>query len=243
MVWIAMAVEAAAPDTAVPRHHSVVAYLVSPTGHAEIEDEAFADRRRPKHPWQWRVFDPATGRDSLFMTLQCFPTRVRWDPDYRFVEYAVGDRIERAPWRIGARPLEQIRLPLDSALCDFWSDRAGGWHAVTQSSDEPAERGPIRILTSWDRRQDGRWRVAAVDTAAEGYGSCLDAGGLGGSERASAVKLQDMLDAMRGCQVRSDRQYFERPGNGRITDRMNDGSEAMACRARARASRSSGTLK
>src|SRR5437867_5451149 len=113
----------ASADSRSPRY--VVVYLVSAADDsaAEVEEEAFPDRRHPTHSWHWRVFDPASGRDTLFMALQSFPTRVRWDPALRFVEYAVSNCIERGAWGVGARPVGQARLALDSGLCAFWSDR------------------------------------------------------------------------------------------------------------------------
>lgn len=189
-------------DSRSPRY--VVAYLVSAADDsaAEVEEEAFPERRHSTHPWHWRVFDPASGRDTLFMALQSFPTRVRWDPAFRFVEYAVANRIERVPWRLGARPEEQARLPVDSCLCDFWSDSTGRWHVVTQLEVEEHPRpGYVfrrDIATRWDQDAGGTWRAAVEDSAGTHYGGCVERGRLAGRlGRPADVMLRDLLDSMR----------------------------------------------
>ena len=37
----------------------------------------------------------------MFLALESFPTRVQWDPGFRFVQYVVAGRIEPAAWRLG----------------------------------------------------------------------------------------------------------------------------------------------
>ena len=87
------AVIPAAVLTPSPRY--VVSYLISVAGDstAEVPEEAFPDRRLPPHPWQWRIFDPFSGRDTLFLALPSFPTRLRWDAGFRAVN---------TPWQIGS---------------------------------------------------------------------------------------------------------------------------------------------
>ncbi len=184
-----------------PSAHYVVSYIVSAAADsaAVVEDEAFPDRRHPTHLWHWRVFDPASGRDTLFLALPSFPTRVRWDPAFRFVEYAVGGRIERAAWRLGTRPQEQIRLPVDTCLCDFWSDSGGRWHVLTQVEVEehpaPGYVQPRQFATRWDQETGAAWRAAARDSAYDPFGGCLEWKTLG--TRPARVRLRDLLDSMR----------------------------------------------
>ena len=186
VIWIATSGEAA------PRR-SVVAYLVSATADSSvaIENEFMPDRRRPAHPWHWRVFDPVSGRDTLVLALASFPTRVRWDPDFRFVEYAIANRIEQADWRVGARPRVQTVLPVDTSLCDFWSDRDGHWHLITQEEGEHGQR-----IARWDQKPDGTWRVAAVDTVESDYAVCLETPRVVGPGRPAVVPLRALLDSM-----------------------------------------------
>ena len=193
---------AAAGDS--PSTRYVVAYLVSAAedSTAEVPEEVFPDRRLPSHPWQWRIYDPASGRDTLLLALTSFPTRVRWDPAFRFVEYAVAGRIERAEWRLGARPQEQTRLPVASRLCDFWADSAGRWHVITQREVESHPR-PGYVMsksyaTRWDQDESGTWRAAALDSGGDAFGGCFQSERLVvGTSRPPAVTIDATLDSMR----------------------------------------------
>jgi hypothetical protein len=184
-----------------PRY--VVSYLVSASRDTSVEapDEDLPDRKLSAHPWQWRVFDPASGRDTLLLALPFFPTRVRWDHDFRSVEYALDGRIERAEWRIGARPQVQVSLPLDSALCDFWMDGDGRWHVTTEREVEtrlsPGSVRSITYATRWDQEGGGRWRAAAVDSGGDAFGGCFDSEHLVGGPRLAMVTVKALLDSMR----------------------------------------------
>jgi hypothetical protein len=200
IVLVATETVMATPKAAFPSPRYVVSYVVSAGGNpAEAEEEAFPDGRHRAHSWHWRVYDPASGRDTLYLALPSFPTRVRWDPAFRFVEYAVTGRIERAAWRLGARPEEQIRLPMDSCLCDFWSDSTGRWHVLTQLEVEehpaPGYGQPHQFATRWDQDANDKWRLAARDSAYDPFGGCLEWKTLGA--RPPAARLRDMLDSMR----------------------------------------------
>jgi hypothetical protein len=127
---------------------------------------------------------------------------VRWDPAFRFVEYVVGNRIQRTPWRLGARPEDQVRLPMDSCLCDFWSDRTGRWHVFTQRQVEehpaPGYINHREFATRWDQEAPGTWRAAVQDSAGSHYGGCIEWTRLAeGTERPPDVMLRDLLDSMR----------------------------------------------
>ena len=152
-VAVALAVPAPRPTSPL---RQVVAYLVSAWADSAAveEDEALAGSPSTSHPWQWRVFDPQTGRDALFLALTSFPRRIWWDPEFRSVEYEVAGRRERAPWRLGARPKPLARSAVDapkegaqgvnpthvaaSALLDSMGI---GHHVVSELSRDPA-RGP-----------------------------------------------------------------------------------------------------
>jgi len=80
----------------------VVSYLVSATQDSEAwlpaEPELF---RLPPQPWNWHIFDPASGRDTLFLKLPSFPLLMQWNPQFTRVEFILGDRVERVPWTLG----------------------------------------------------------------------------------------------------------------------------------------------
>jgi len=182
----------------------VVAYIVSAENDstAEIPDEAFPDSRPVSHRWEWRIFDPASARDTLFLLLHTFPTRVRWDPEFRTVEYALGNRIERVAWRLGAKPQTEAMLPTYSCLCDFWSGGTGLWHVVMQRDAEyhpsPGYSNARQFITRWDRTREGTWRVVAADSAFDPYGGCEACASLTREiPRPRAVYAHALLDSMR----------------------------------------------
>jgi hypothetical protein len=143
--------------------------------------------RMPPHPWEWRVYDPRTGRDRLFLRLGSYPLLARWDSMHQSVEFIQGDEIQQAPWRLGAVPRVLAKVPTDSCLCDFWSDTAGGMHFVdqrevvvrTESTVVDARMVVHRVWAKqigrrWDlAKRSGQWQVGVVDSSAGGhYGEC-----------------------------------------------------------------------
>lgn len=131
----------------------------------------------PAHAWEWRIYDPSTGRDQLFRRLPSYPILVSWDSSYSAVELILRDRIVRTPWAFSAAVDEQAALPADTCLCDFWA--AGGtWHVVTQE-DIPTHLPDGRAWTAqvgkrWDLDPSTKeWHVAVIDSQAGGhYGEC-----------------------------------------------------------------------
>lgn len=181
----------------------VVSYLVAAGADSSVEipNEAFPDRRLARHPWQWRIFDPTDGRDTLFLNLPAFPTRIRWESRFQVVEYAIGNRVERAAWRLGAKPEVQAVLPVDSCLCDYWSDTSGQWHVVTQREvayhPRPGYESYRQFVTRWDLEPSGKWRAAAEDTLEDPYGGCEASDHLArGFPRAPVVLVGALLDSM-----------------------------------------------
>ena len=166
----------------------VVSYLVSATRDpkAWMPDEPGNPFRVPPHPWNWRIFDPASGRDTLFLTLPSFPLLMRWDPQFAYVEFILGDRAERVPWALGGKMVETAVLPVDSAYCDFWADSMGQFHLLTCG---------IESVRSWDRARSGRWHLAAVDSPATEF--CIPANPSRAGQRPSIVTVTSLLDSMR----------------------------------------------
>src|SRR5258706_13931740 len=70
-----------------PSHH-VVSYVVSAGVVPDRGVPAFPLPPLspvPDHPWQWRIFDPVTGRDTLLMNLRPYPLSVHWDCSFTAV--------------------------------------------------------------------------------------------------------------------------------------------------------------
>jgi hypothetical protein len=163
--------------------------------------DGIPSRKAVTEPWEWRLFDPATRRDTLFMTFDTFPAHMRWDPAFREVEFLLGDRVARAPWRSGAAMVEQVRLPSDSSVCDFWESRPGAWHALYQETfrTEAAEgySYELHVATRWDHAK-AAWVAAAVDTGGDNEGGCFTSERLEqDAPRPPRIEVQAMLDSMR----------------------------------------------
>jgi hypothetical protein len=134
----AVAARGSAPD--------LVSYLVC----ADCDTNAFIPEDReyrfhvPDLVWQWRLFDPARGRDTLLFDVPSFPLMVEWDSSFTYVEFISGNRLMRVPWRMGALPREMAQWPADSAFLDYWSDAGGRYHLVVL---DQAPRHPSEIHT------------------------------------------------------------------------------------------------
>lgn len=183
----------------------VVSYLVSASSDSNfwIPYEGGPTDVMPPHRWEWRLYDPRSGRDTLFLSLPTFPWGIRWDPSYAEVEFLVGDRIARAPWELGGGIEYLARVPSDSSLCDWWQDTSGGWHVVTQHevprSLPDGRQYVANVGMRWDLSgPSGTWHVAAVDSEAGGhYGECYVTAKLEqGCPRPKAIRVEDLLWAM-----------------------------------------------
>lgn len=134
------------------------------------------------------------------MTFDVVPTHMRWDPAFREVELLLGDRVMRVPWRSSATMVEQVRLPSDSSLCDFWESKPGTWHATYQETfrTEAAEGNSyeMSVITRWDHAK-AAWVAAAVDTGG-GDGGCFTTERIEeGAPRPQRIEIQAMIDSMR----------------------------------------------
>ncbi len=189
----------ATAGAAPPPSRHVVSYLVSIGDSTDNGVPAYYGvpfSRGPDHPWQWRIFDPVSKRDTLFMNLPSYPMRVRWDSSFTSVEFVAGGRIVRAPWRLGTKTRDMADLPPDSLVCDFWFDTSGRLHVLTQTDLEGSGDGVV--AKRWDRGSSGQWTVAVVDTGNEHYGGCFSSPRLeSGATRPRDVTVTALLDSMR----------------------------------------------
>ncbi len=179
----------------------VVSYLIS--GASDTNDWAPDEPYLfdvPRHVWHWRIFDPVTGKDTLFLELRSFPLLMQWDSLFTSVEFISGNRIVKVPWRLGGRARTLAPLPADSAFCDFWSDPDRRWHLVTQAMVTPDKgRDPVPVAVRWDQDRLGGWRRAVVDSpglseSGEGYESPKLQEG---ATRVRVVTVSSLLDSMR----------------------------------------------
>jgi hypothetical protein len=188
---------AAARPVKTPR---VVSYLVSDAGPPEAW---FGDPPSQPAPTDWRVYDPRTGREFPYLRLPSVPTRIRWEPSFRFVEYKLGDRVYRASWGANPNLAEVLRLPADSTICDFWEELDPGLWWCTRDRHLPEfRRGGYlytpslgEVWTSSDRgshwvltRADSCWREEGCECVQNPWRA---------SARTSRVRLEDLLDSMR----------------------------------------------
>lgn len=174
LVW-----DAHVPQAAPSSSRLVVSYLVSPEPDSIAGDpgEGNPTNIQPAHAWDWRIYDPLTKRDTLFLKLRFFPMNLRWDSLYTIAEFVYGNKIARVRWAMGAQIQELAQVPTDSCLCDFWHDALGGLHLVAQREAPATYEGRPYIAnvgTRWDYEQSrGAWRVTEVDSGAGGhYGEC-----------------------------------------------------------------------
>ena len=201
-VSIFVMVSAACAHAAAPAPRPwVVSYLVRADGDstAMVPSDGL---RPPPGVWQWRAYDPGSGRDTLLFEVPSFPVLLRWDPRFGSVEFLSRDHIMSARWRVGAAPRHVAALIPDSSFCDFWADRAG-YHLLTVKFG--AARTPegqefmMPRATRWDQDSTGSWYAGAVDSSGTDNGDdycvwpSLDAD----STHVPTVTVGALLDAMR----------------------------------------------
>src|SRR5262249_19136201 len=149
----------------------------------------------------WRIFNPWTGRDDLYLTLPAYPQWIRWDPSFSSVEFVLRGRIVRTNWAMHSKIVELASLPADSCLCDFWY--AGTWHVVTQeevpaslSDGRPYE---MQVGRRWDLNPSTkRWHVVVVDSqAGDHYGGCYVTSELKrNAPPPPSIRIESFVDSM-----------------------------------------------
>lgn len=114
----------------------------------------------PPEKVQWRIYDPKSRANRLFLSLP-EPDEVRWDSSLTRVEYRVGRAIFHADWRFGARPRRVAQLPPLAAIEDWWFNPDSlCWQLYTMN---PLPTGCRAEL--WQSSGDGmNWHPVAADT-------------------------------------------------------------------------------
>jgi hypothetical protein len=184
------------PTSALAR---VVSYLV---GASEVPSPWAPDPAFDPTPFDWRIHDPASGRDFSFLRLPGSPTRIRWDRSFRFVEFKIGRRVFRAPWGPDTRASIVVELPVDSTVCDFWrEERDSSWNYESVRPLARVERNgrilEMALAERWKSSDRGaRWSLVRMDSCWEAHCGCaLEAPPSGSS--ATWVTLDALQDSMR----------------------------------------------
>lgn len=177
----------------------VVSYL---TGATDSPEPWFPDPPLDATPYDWRIFDPATGRDFSYLRLPGSPSRIRWDRTFRFVEFKIGRRVYRAPWGPDAEASVVVELPVDSTICDFWrDDDDASWNFVSVRllGDRLVRDGSVfevGVAERWKSRdREGRWTRVQQDSCWEVSCSCAAGPApVGDSDRTFTIEaLQDSM--------------------------------------------------
>jgi hypothetical protein len=149
------------PITATPVHvrrpcDFVVSYFLYPYQGSRLQQ------------FQWRIFDPARGVDTLFLSLAGEFGAVRWDTTYKNVYFRSGDSLYRAAWRVGSLPHVISKLPTGRGDDSWWfnPDRQC-WQLLRilgeTESDHPYYARYWGEL--WQASRDGSsWRRLKVDS-------------------------------------------------------------------------------
>lgn len=148
-LWSAQAIAAEPCDR-------VVSYFLYP----------YQDSKLKQH--EWRVFDPVTRTDRLFLAGARGVDGVRWDTTFTTAYFNSGGSLYRVAWRFGATP--KLIGPLQPV-----QESQGWWFNPDSSCWQVAEMSPVgsRDTTSlwWCRvwqsnKEVTRWRVVRSDTVA-----------------------------------------------------------------------------
>ena len=128
---------------------------------------------------QWRVYDPASGSDALFLTVEGVPSEMLWDTSLSRVDFLVGRKLHRAPWRARSRDRIVATFPEKPEACDWWFNPDSlCWQFVTQRVDLhiPARLYPDASACRyelWQSSRDGQlWHVVRSDTTALDMEDC-----------------------------------------------------------------------
>ena len=120
---------------------------------------------------QWRVYDPTSRSDTLFLTVEGVPSEMLWDTSLTRVDFIVGRSLYRAPWRAGSKGRRVARFPERPEACDWWfNPDSACWQFATQRIDlhipdrKYADASACQYEV-WQSSHNGqRWRIVRTDT-------------------------------------------------------------------------------
>lgn len=152
----------------------VAALVVVPANCAfssERCDRALSYERQTTHGFEWRIFDPLSRADTLFLTLAAPPSSVFWDSSLTHISFQIRDTVYSADWKLGAHPRPVMRFPNSPAACVWWfNPDSARWQLLTKSKYVPrrlpggsTDQGCSSEL--WQSSKDGmRWHMLLIDT-------------------------------------------------------------------------------
>ena len=126
--------------------------------------------RRSPQGWQWRIFNPLNGRDTLYLHVNEMPSSVIWDSSLARTTFQVERDIFRADWKLGAVPRRVAQLPPFSRVCDWWFQPDSlCWVLYTShptGRSLPSDSTQTLCRTElWRSSRDGMtWRMALADS-------------------------------------------------------------------------------
>lgn len=181
----------AIPRMSAPSRRSVVTYFVDKNVQGQIVTE-------------WRVFDPATGVDTLFGALSA--RSVYWDTTESIAEYISGDQLFRVSWEHGAQPWPLLRLP-NYDVRDWWLDAVTKtWRAMVvrgvSCEHASSQRSPwcCRAEMWHSNRSGSSWQLARAETTdcedSHTYSGGWRVADPPGTCRSPAIGLRQLQDAM-----------------------------------------------
>lgn len=116
--------------------------------------------------FEWRVFDPSRGTDTLFLALDRGFQGVRWDTSFDAVWFSAGDSLYRVEWRVGAKPGLITDLPPGTRY--WWFDPDSGCLQALRllkelRTDDPYDERHDAELWQLDRGASG-WHMVRADS-------------------------------------------------------------------------------
>ena len=123
---------------------------------------------------EWRVYDPGTGSDLLFLRLDKSPTVLFWDPSFQHVYYQIESTVYQADWRAGATPAPALTVPETGTLT--WLDSESGrwryYHLRLGENQQPGARNQDLARVFERSEADGTWSLIASESTRCGCDGC-----------------------------------------------------------------------
>ncbi len=142
-------------------------------------DRALSYFRSSSRGIEWRVYDPASRTDTLFLTVEGIPSEMVWDTSLARVDFFIGRTLHRARWRAGSRDRILARFPEKPEACFWWfNPDSACWQFATKRvdlhiPDRQDPRFPACQSELWQSSRDGqRWRFILSDTTVSDMDDC-----------------------------------------------------------------------
>ena len=133
---------------------SVVSYFADPYQGSRITKQ------------EWRVFDPSSRTDTLFLAFAGGFEGVRWDTMFRAVFFDSGDSLYRVDWKLGAKPRLVSRFPRVQGRQDWWfNPDSACWQLAAMRPIGPAQTSTRYWCELWQSSPNAAsWHRVRSDT-------------------------------------------------------------------------------